>query len=212
MYRILLIIAFLSVSFKSQAQIFSDWQPGSYYDSTNAKHSGFIAKPANEKYLLYSIGSAIKFRPTMDAENQKIQAENIKSIVIGVDSFVVSHEEDLHKTPFVKVLLNKPTKLYGIAQKKYIGSKYSLLNLASNGGLSYNNNVYYTGPDADHLTKMKRGDFKKVMSELLSDNTVLVKEIKVGNFSYSEMEDLIESYKTGVIKHTTTSTEEGTEN
>ena len=200
MYKFLLTLGILSVTVSANAQIFSDWKPGSYYDSTGVKHTGFIAKPANEKYLLYSLGSKIKFRKVMSEENENIKADNIKCLVMGTDSFVVSHDQEVDRTPFLKVFLDKPTKLYGISQKKYIGNKFSLINLASNGAMSYENNVYYTGPDPDHLTKMKRSQFEKIMCEMLSDNAFIVSKIKDGTFRYSDMEDLIESYKTGVFK------------
>lgn len=200
MYKFLITVSILTVTLTAKAQIFNDWKPGCYYDTSGTKHAGFIAKPANEKYLLYSIGHSIKYRKTMDASNESVEADDIKALVVEKDSFVVSHEDNLHKTPFLKVLLDKPTKLYGIAQKKYIGNKFSLINYASNGAMSYENNIYYLGTDPDHLTKMKRSEFKKVMSEMLNDNQALVAEIKEGNFRYRDMEDLIESYKTGVIK------------
>src|ERR1700761_2982688 len=86
--RSILIILFcmlIAVSAKSQK-----WQPGSFTDIKGNKVSGLIRENPTNKGPIKDEGY-IEFKDDSKANPYKLSASDLKSFIIGRDSFVVAH-------------------------------------------------------------------------------------------------------------------------
>src|SRR5437868_684523 len=112
--RSILIILFcmlIAVSAKSQK-----WQPGSFTDIKGNKVSGLIRENPTNKGPIKDEGY-IEFKDDSKANPYKLSASDLKSFMIGRDSFVVAHAPgnsnwSKKELDFVQVALDEETKLY----------------------------------------------------------------------------------------------------
>ena len=203
MRKIVLLIGIISVTLEANAQLIKNFRSGCYYDTSNVKHQGFISKEDPYKNIFKGRGDHIFFRETKDGKKQKITTDELNAVVIKkdelvIDSFVVSHDEDLEKFPFLRVAIIGPVNLY-------TSTTQSTTSMGGMGHMpatfiSYDNIDYYYGTNPDHVTKLKRKNFIEGMSSVMSDKPLIADKIKSGYYRYGDIKDLLEAYKTGVIK------------
>src|SRR6185312_2489417 len=92
------------------------WQPGHFTDVKGNRESGLIRVDPSGKAPIKDEGF-IEFREDKKTEPFKLSASDLKSFVVGKDSFVVAHAPQNETCPnneldFVKVVLDEPVKLY----------------------------------------------------------------------------------------------------
>jgi hypothetical protein len=115
MRSILIILFFMLmiVSAKSQS---NKWLPGHFTDVKGNTEAGFIRVNPSAKGPVKDEGF-IEFKENNKTEPFKLSAGDLKSFVIGKDSFVVAHAPHNEtwakkELDFVKVVLNDDVKLY----------------------------------------------------------------------------------------------------
>jgi hypothetical protein len=112
--RSILIILFcmlIAVSAKSQK-----WQPGSFTDIKGNKVTGLLRENPTNKGPIKDEGY-IEFKDDSKANPYKLSASDLKSFMIGRDSFIVAHAPgnsnwSKKELDFVQVALDEETKLY----------------------------------------------------------------------------------------------------
>ncbi|HEX8022797.1 hypothetical protein [Mucilaginibacter sp.] len=187
---LLLCAAFINAG-AQQNNVLNHWNPGSYYDLQNNKIIGFIRWNVPDRSLFKGAGDDFMYRVTANGDKQKIKTAQFRAFVIGIDSFVVSHNKDLELFPILLVLIDKPTKLY-----------VRLRNNQTAGGFggpvpmfySNLNRTYYYGPDPDNVTELDRQHFIAVMSDMVRDKPALVEKIKNKEYRKADMEDILDEY------------------
>lgn len=187
---LLLCAAFMNAG-AQQNYVLNHWNPGSYYDLQNNKITGFIKWNVPDRSLFKGAGDDFLYRVTANGDKQKIKTAQFRAFVIGIDSFVVSHNKDLELFPILLVLIDKPTKLY-----------VRLRNNQTAGGFggpvpmfySNLNRTYYYGPDPDNVTELDRQHFIAVMSDMVRDKPALVEKIKNKEYRKGDMEDILDEY------------------
>lgn len=189
-----------------KAQLFGSekWINGKYYSRDGKVVNGLISYKTQEKGILGSAGSSFIFYKTDKSSKKiKITPDSLKAFVIGPDSFVVSHFDELKKIPFLQVMVDGPLKLYFSTI-----STPSVSTMAMNGNGTFTSSrgfygsdktTYYYGETPDQITELDRKSFIDVMSKVMADKPAVVNEIKNKKYKFSLIYDLIEYYKTGVI-------------
>src|SRR3569623_1502939 len=92
------------------------WQPGSFTDIKGNKVTGLIRENPTNKGPIKDEGY-IEFKDDSKANPYKLSASDLKSFMIGRDSFVVAHAPgnsnwSKKELDFVQVALDDETKLY----------------------------------------------------------------------------------------------------
>lgn len=218
---LLLLFVLFVINKETKAQILfdKDWREGCYYDLQGNKISGLIYSEPASPSLLKGRGDHILYKKEKGADRKKILSDSIRSYVIGVDSFVVSHFDDLAKKPFLQVIIDGPLKLYfsTIARPNTpvpTGGMYSSsttiktpngpVNIPSSNyrpgpvnpfSSSYTVTSYYYGTGPDEVTELDRKSFIDVMSRMMADKPQVVELIKNKTFRYGDMDNLIEYYR-----------------
>jgi hypothetical protein len=187
MRAILLSLIILSLSLQTEAQDYAtlghSWYNGRCHTVDGKTLSGLIAT-TNKEYLL--------FRVSEDSSKIKISLTQLKSYVIGVDSFTMNS-----KSSCIRVILDMPTKIYSITREKtgapimigggmMLGNKYDVFD-------------YYYGTNPDSITLIKRKEFKNIMTKIMADKPLVVQKINDKTYELAEIEDLISFYKTGTM-------------
>ena len=172
------------------------WQTGSYYDLNGNRFTGWITREQDIDYNFDEVQSAIFFKTIENSRGRKIKADSIKAYVIMPDSFVVTHAPGMKRTPFIRVIVDGPVKLYDL--------KLTLRSQAmppANGrafasvlGKSYDKVVYYYGTGPDDITQLRRSHFLKEMTEIFSQEPALLDEIKYQEYNYDNMDDILSHY------------------
>jgi hypothetical protein len=188
MYKNIFILFITIISFSAKAQDYSQWSTGCYYDLNNARICGQIYWNVPNRSPFRGKGGHIFYKASKDDKKQKIQVEQFKCFVMQADSFVVSHDTALMNYPILKVIIDKPLKLYVCLR---------LDNTSSNGMMFSSIDMrYYYGKDPDNLTELDRSHFIGIMSELLADDKDLVAAIKNKTYRYGKIYKVLEQYKT----------------
>jgi hypothetical protein len=89
-----------------------NWALGYYYDNSGNKISGILKDYIPIDRVFKDHFDYFYFKRTDTSEKEKIMSVSIKSFVVGVDSFTISHSNLLTNKPFLHVLMNESTKLY----------------------------------------------------------------------------------------------------
>ena len=194
MRTILLVLCILSITFSTRAQLLGKrWAPGKYYDVSGRKHAGLLSwsAPANKIYFKNDYNDSLQV---------KVPSIEIRSFILGTDSFVVSAHKDLLQTPFLALSINTPIKLY-----KSITVRSSPMGGVSGMGSSLTMNVggiyggtdfeYYYGTDPDNINKLGRKNFVEVISKIMADTPEAVARVKSKIYRYGDLDDLIAFYK-----------------
>src|ERR1041385_4034031 len=193
--RSILIILFcmlIAVSAKSQK-----WQPGSFTDIKGNKVTGLIRENPGNKGPIKDEGY-IEFKDDSKANPYKLSASDLKSFMIGRDSFVVAHapgNSNLSKKEldFVQVALDEETKLYvanvatgggggglGPRVQPEFGGRFGTggysgfgggvgINLGGGGGKGKVITTFYYGANTAVMQQLTPINFKDVMSDIMGD-------------------------------------------
>jgi hypothetical protein len=204
MRKILLLLCIINITVSADAQLFGrHYEEGCYYGLDGVKHAGFVSWTAPQPSFLTGKGDRIYYKPEKKSDNLKIPSDQLKSFVLGADSFVVSKNELFEKKPFLSVLLNTNIKLYSSTVTKSSGSMMTMGpygNMTMSGAsFKYGKETYYYGPDPDNITKLEKKQFIDVMSRIMADNPEAVSRIKNKKLRYGDMKDLLYFYKHNVM-------------
>ena len=191
MRKILFVLLISCITLNAHAQLFGKkWSEGHYYDRNGAKFTG----------LMSCQGDKIYFKIDKKSKEQVLQLSESSSYVDPIDSFVVSHNEKLKKTPFLNVIIKHYTlNLYGY----YLPPSSGAMNISpSNGSASTlggnsAETIYYYGPNPDDVTKLNKKQFEDVMIKLMADKPEVIAKIKDKTFSKQDIHRLVEFYITG---------------
>ncbi|HEY9000205.1 MAG TPA: hypothetical protein VIM89_02545 [Mucilaginibacter sp.] len=216
--RSILIILFcmlIAVSAKSQK-----WQPGSFTDIKGNKVSGLIRENPTNKGPIKDEGY-IEFKDNSKANPYKLSASDLKSFMIGRDSFVVAHAPgnsnwSKKELDFVQVALDEETKLYvadvatggggggglgsrvqpefggGIGTGGYSGVGGGVgINLGGGGGKGKVITTFYYGTNTATMQQLTPINFKDVMSDIMGDEPDVVDKIQSGQYNIYNMAKLI---------------------
>jgi hypothetical protein len=110
--RSILIILFFMLCFVSAKS--QKWQQGSFTDVKGNREAGLIRTNPSGKGPIKGEGF-IEFKDNEKTNPYKLSASDLRSFVVGQDSFIVAHapaNESWNKeeTDFVKVVLDEPIK------------------------------------------------------------------------------------------------------
>lgn len=182
------------------------WEPGKYYTKDGKAINGLINYETQEKGFLGSPGSAFIFYKTdREAKKKKIAPDSLKAFVIGMDSFVVSHFNELKTTPFLQVVVDKGRlKLYFSTVAKRSGSGMHMnVNGTFSGapglGSATEKTTSYYGEDPDHIKELDRKNFIDVMSQIMADKPDVVNDIQNKKYRLGSIYDLVSYYRTGIL-------------
>ncbi|MES2107170.1 MAG: hypothetical protein V4577_00385 [Bacteroidota bacterium] len=114
--RSILIILFFMLAFVSAKSQSGKWYPGRFTDAKGNTESGMIRVNPSAKGPVKDEGF-IEFRENDKSNAFKLSAGEVKSFVIGRDSFVVAHppfneQWAKNELDFVKVSVNEDVKVY----------------------------------------------------------------------------------------------------
>ena len=142
--RTILLICFLIVTTAVKAQVgpfhINNFKQGYYYTNDGQKVKGKIEKSAeiyseseDDKYILFKT----------DTGKRQVEFNDIRSFVIGTDSFTVSHKNRIA----YKVELNAPYKLYSyvVVSNYYAPAMMGANGMMMGGGSTAGRNIDKTG-------------------------------------------------------------------
>jgi len=199
----LLTILFIVFAIPSFAQIFGkNYNPGTYYTQDGQKHIGYLAMNFDEPGLFSSSDKILYFKTSMDAKREKIKASTIMGFVVAnkdtarTDSFVSVHPTNSRikfNCDFIQVICdNGVVKLYNYR----IPRKYAGAFGAIGAFVTYNDNYYFYGANADTAVEMERKDFIDVMSKMLADDPEIVAKIQSKDYTMGDMHRMLKLYYT----------------
>jgi len=223
MRPILIILFFLQiiVSVKSQAQ---KWMPGHFTTVNDSIGTGFIRIDPSGKGIIKDEGF-IEFKTDKKAKSFKISAGNIKSFVIGRDSFIVAHAPKNEtwrgkELDFVEVVLDDDIKIYagyggnsgssgnGFSVGIGLGGGFGIpigrnFGMGIGGGLEVplfgNGNdeglAWYYGEDTAHLFRFTEENFEDITSNIMGDEPDIVEKIHSKFYNLSNINKLIADFK-----------------
>ncbi len=220
MRSILIILFFMLmiISAKSNAQ---KWQPGHFTDVKGNIESGFI-RFGSGKAPVKGEGF-IEFKEEKKTEPFKLSASDLRSFVVGKDSFVVAHAPGnetwaKNEFDFVKVALDEDIKLYaaggvktggghGIGFAPEIGTGIGTggygggvgggisIPIGGGGGGSYEKLVYYYGDNTADMKRLNDQNFEDVMSDMMGDYPDVVDKIHAKVYVLENIDRLIAYFK-----------------
>jgi hypothetical protein len=139
------------------------------------------------------------FRPSVDADKQKIESTQLRTFVTGVDSFVVSHNKQLDGYPFLLVCVDKPIKLYLSFRHGNTGTTFNPGTTLSPGtAFSYDKAdfTFFFGKSPEDLTLLDSKNFIEIMTTMLAEHEDLVEKIKDKEFKVRDTPELWEIMNT----------------
>jgi hypothetical protein len=201
------------------------WLPGYFYDTKGNKEVGLINSNPSGKAPIKNEGF-IQFKDDAKADAIKLSASDIKSYVVGRDSFVVA-ATDLYSDKildFVRVALDTDLKLYaafgndgsgggsgfspqfgvgtGIGSGGYGGGLGGGISIPIGGsGGSKKQAVYFFGSTTADMKPISNQAFIDIMVEIMGDEPDVVEQIRAKKFNLGNIEKLIGYYKTVEASH-----------
>jgi hypothetical protein len=220
MRSILIILFFMLVivSAKSYAQ---KWQPGRFTDVKGNIESGFINVNPSGRGPIKNEGF-IEFKEDDKAEPYKLSASDLRSFVVGKDSFVVAHppgNESWAKNEFdfVKVALDDDVKIYvtknggrgggsgigfepgvgaGVGTGGYGGGVGGGISIPiGGGGGSHEKTTWYYGDSSASMKRLTDLNFEDVMTDIMGDYPDVVNKIHNKVYVLANIDRLIAYYK-----------------
>jgi hypothetical protein len=205
--RILFLSLFLLISLYAKAQTF---QPGYYYDTTGVKHVGLVRVSTLDNGAAYGtskiIGTEVfNFKINADAQKQEVYAYDVKSVVTGIDSFVVQRTFIIKNNGEVKKDDNgNPYKHAAFFQVQLDHSDFKIYSKEQFGNSTFNNGFslqspnrieYYYGKVIDNIEPFTNDNFVDFMSYIMNDSPDIVAKIKNKEFKLRKMDKLLKAYK-----------------
>jgi hypothetical protein len=213
MRSILIILFFMLIFLSAKSQ---KWQPGSFTDIKGNKVTGLIRENPSGKGPIKDEGF-IEFKDEAKSNPYKLSASDLKSFMVGKDSFVVAHAPrnetwTKKELDFVKVVLDEQTKLYvanvgtggggkgigvepafgaGVGSGGYGGASGGLaINLGGNGKGKVITTYYY-GTNTAEMQQITPMNFKDIMTDIMGDEPDVVEKIESNQFNYTNIDKLI---------------------
>ncbi|MDP9048918.1 MAG: hypothetical protein M3N14_12335 [Bacteroidota bacterium] len=227
MYRRLFIFfSFIILIISAQAQ---KWEPGRFTDVKGNIEIGLIrTKPSGKAPIKDE--AFIEFKEDNKAEPFKLSASDLKSFVVGKDSFVVAHAPQnetwaKNELEFVKVVLDEPVKLYaakvgsgsghgfgfspGISTGIGTGGYGGGIGGGFGGGISIpiggrggsEKTVWYFGENTAEMKRLNNDNFEDIMSDIMGDEPDVVDKIHNKEYVLGNIDKLIAYFKQVASAH-----------
>lgn len=222
MRPILIILFFLLaiVSVKSYGQ---KWMPGRFTDVKGNTETGLIRVPGGKGPVKDE--AFIEFKEDVKANPFQLSAGDLKSFVIGKDSFVVAHAPKNEtwtkkELDFVKVVLNEDIKLYVAGSGKGGGSGFSPgfdigtgIGTSSYGGVGagagvsvpifgggdggggYEKTSWYFGANTAEMKPLNNENFEDIMCDMMGDEPDVVEKIRRKVYVLGNIDKLVAYFK-----------------
>ena len=149
--RPILVILFFTLMFLSARTQAQKWQPGHFTDVKGNLQSGLIRVDPSKHGPVKNEGF-IEFKQDKNADKVKISAGTLQSLVVGKDSFVVTHAPKDQFWPrnqldFAKVVLDEDTRLFASYSDKRSehGSGFSGFSIGIGGGTGFGGRNFGVG-------------------------------------------------------------------
>jgi len=221
MRSILIILFFMLVAVSAKSQ---KWQTGAFTDTKGNRVTGFINPNPSGKGLIKD-EAFIEFKDNEKTNPYKLSASDLKSFIVGKDSFVVAHPPrntnwSKKELDFVRVELNEETKLYvalvgtgyggrskgisahpeagmGIGTGGYsgVGGGVGIDIGGGGGGMGKVQTTYYYGTNTAEMEMVTPQNFEDVMSDIMGDIPELLERIRDHEFNLNNIQKLIAYFK-----------------
>ena len=215
------------VSAKSQK-----WQPGTFTDIKGNRVEGLIHENPSGKGPIKDEGF-IEFKDNEKTNPYKLSASDLKSFMVGKDSFVVAHAPhnetwSKKELDFVKVEVNEETKLYVAIVGMSTGSGGSGLGVRPVGEIGMGTGgysgvgggvgidiggggsrmgkvqlTYYYGANTAEMEMLTPINFNDVMSDIMGDEPEVLEKIRDNQFNLGNVQKLIAYFKQVKASHKT---------
>ncbi|WP_345209237.1 hypothetical protein [Mucilaginibacter gynuensis] len=219
------ILSFISICFVLTATA-QKWQPGVFTDIKGNTETGFIRPNPSGKGPVKDEGF-IEFKKDEKMNPIKLSAGELRSFMVGKDSFVVAHAPKNEswgskELDFVKVVLNEEVKLYlGRGSSGGGGFRPGLsggigggsggygggvgggvgISFGGNGGGGKGKATYYFGANTSELVQLTPNNFIDIMSDIMGDEPEVVDRIHENKFNINNIEKLIAYFKAVKAEH-----------
>ncbi len=205
------------------------WPQGYFYDTKGNKVTGFINQYPRGKAPMKDEGF-IEFKEDNKAPTIKLSASDLKSYVVGRDSFIVAATDRWSEKilDFVRVALDTNLKLFaafgnvggsssrGFSPQVGIGTGIGGggygggLGGGVGGGISIpiggsgraaSTEVYFFGTTTAGMKPISNQAFIDIMVEVMGDEPEVVEQIRAKKFNLGNIEKLIAYYRTVEASH-----------
>lgn len=226
MRSILIILFFMLIAVSAKSQ---KWQQGYFYDIKGNKEAGFIRVDPRGREPIKD-EAFIEFKDDKKDNPFKLSASDLRSFVIGRDSFVVAAEPQTsnwrYGIDFVKVALDEDIKLYvfkgdgsgGIAGSGiqpgfeggigggtggYGGGFGAGISIPiGHGGHSGGNRIaYYYGANTAEMKELTPINFVDIMSDMMGDEPDIADAIRNNKYNLNNIDKLIADFKQAKASH-----------
>lgn len=227
MRQLILILLFFTITVN--AAIAQKWPQGYFYDTKGNKVTGFINQYPRGKAPMKDEGF-IEFKEDSKAPTIKLSASDLKSYIVGRDSFIVAATDRWSEKilDFVRVALDTDLKLYaafgntgggggsgftpqvGIGTGIGGGSYGGGFGGGVGGGISIpiggsgrakSTEVYFFGTSTAGMKPISNQAFIDIMVEVMSDEPEVVEQIRAKKFNLGNIEKLIAYYRAVEASH-----------
>jgi hypothetical protein len=220
-------VALFSLTFINQVQA-QKWQSGYFYDTKGNKETGSIRLRPGGKGPVKD-EAFLEFKQNSKENPFKLSAGDLRSVVIGRDSFVVAAEPQTanwqYAVDFVKVVLDEDVKLYyfrgdggsggggikpgleaglGGGTGGYgggIGAGISIPIGHGGDGGGGNRVVYYYGENTAVMKELNPLNFVDIMSDIMGDEPDIVDALRENKYSLNNINKLIADFETAKASH-----------
>ncbi|MFD0751547.1 hypothetical protein ACFQZS_15450 [Mucilaginibacter calamicampi] len=211
----------LLLSLLSFSAIAQKWQQGYFYDKRGVKNVGYVNQTPSGKGPIKN-EAFIEFKEYEKDKPMKLSASDMKSYVVGRDSFVVSvsltDDWASEQMDFIRVAINAPLKLYMAkvgninARQKAVSVNPALstgygsgglggglgggvsINLGRNRGGGGTHIAYLYGESTNGMKAITEENFIDVMIEVMGDEPAAVEQLRSGKVTLRDMEKIIAYY------------------
>ncbi len=226
--RLFFILSFILLTFSVQAQ---KWQQGRFTDIKGNIQTGLIRTNPSGKPPIKD-EAFIEFKEDNKAESFKLSASDLRSFVVGKDSFVVAHAPQnetwaKNELDFVKVVIDEPVKLYvakvnsgggrgfgfspGISTGIGTGGYGGGLSGGLGGGISIpigghggsEKAVWYYGENTAEMKHLTVENFEDIMSDIMGDEPDVVDKIHSKVYVLGNIDKLVAYFKQVTASHKT---------
>jgi hypothetical protein len=220
--RSILIILFFMLKLISAKTYAQKWMPGHFTDVKGNIETGFI-RFGGGKGPVKDEGY-IEFKEDEKASPFKLSASDLKSFVVGRDSFIVAHAPGnetwaRNEFDFVRVVIDSgDIKLYAAGGVKVSGGGHGVgfapevgtaigsggVGAGVGGGVSipigggggtYEKLVYYYGENTAGMKRLNDKNFEDIMTDIMGDYPEVVDKIKAKVYILENIDRLIVYFK-----------------